>query len=92
MPRVTDEWNTKDVCFLYTDSFLLRIYDEDCIWDSLHILDTAKVLLKLLPFFLQFDNFLLRKNFECTIFRHLFDCFESCDSALDCLEVCKHTT
>ena len=29
------------------DSFLLRIYDKDSIWNSLHFLDTTKVLLKL---------------------------------------------
>ena len=54
--------------FLNTDLFFLRIYYEDCIWEFLHILDTAKVLFKLIPFFLDVNNFLLRKNIKCTIF------------------------
>ena len=48
----TDQSDSKCVSFLYTDSFLLRIYDKDSVRDLLHFLDTAKVLLKLLPLFL----------------------------------------
>ena len=76
---------------LYTDSLLLRIYDEDCIRKVLHLLDTAKVLLKLLPLFLQLDNFLLRQYLKSTVLRHGLDLFQSCDTALDSLEVGHHT-
>ena len=80
------------MCFLDTDSLLLRIYNEDSVRDLLHLLDTAKVLLKLLPLFLQTDYFLLRKYIKCTILRHSLDLFESLNTSLDCLEVCQHTT
>ena len=80
------------MCFLYTDSFFLRIYDEDSVWQFLHVFDSAKVLLKLCPLFFDFDNFFLRKYFECSIFCHSLDVFQTFDTALDCLEVCKHSS
>ena len=48
----TDKWNSKCVCFLNTDSFLFRIYYENSVWKCLHVFDSAKVLLKFIPFFL----------------------------------------
>ena len=79
------------MCFLYADAFLLRIYYENSVWDSLHVLDTAKVLLELLLLFLKLDNFFLRKNIKCSVLFHLLDVLKSLDSALDCLEVSEHT-
>ena len=76
--------------FLYTDLFLLRVNNEDCIRDSGHVLDTAQVLLQLFPFLLQLDNFFLRQNIEGTVFGHGLDCFQSLDSASDGLEVGQH--
>ena len=77
---------------LYADSLLLRIYDEDSIRQFLHLFDTAKVLLQLLPLFLDLDNFLLRQYIESTVLSHGLDCFQSCDTALNGLEVGQHTT
>ena len=79
------------MCFLYADSFLLRVYYEDSVRDALHILDTAKVLLQLLPLFLQCDNFLLRQYIKGSVLRHLLDSLQTSDSALDGLEVGQHT-
>ena len=78
--------------FLNTDLFLLRVNYEDCIRDTWHILDTAKVLLKLLPLLLQLDNFLLWQYIKGTVLRHGLDLTKTSDSALDGLEVSKHTT
>ena len=80
------------MCFLYTDSFLFRIYDEDSIWQLLHIFNSAKVLLQLIPFFFQLDNFFFRKYIECSVFSHSLDVFQTFDTALDCLEVCEHSS
>ena len=41
----TDQRNAQSMSFLYADVLFLRIYDEDCVWELLHILDTAQVLL-----------------------------------------------
>ena len=71
---------------------LLRIYYEDRIRNTLHFLDTAQVLLQTIPFLLQVDDFLLRKNIESTVLRHTLDLFESLDTGLDGLEVGEHTT
>ena len=79
------------MCFLYADSLLLRVYYEDRIRGSLHVLDTAKVLLKLLPLFFQCDNFLLRQHIKGSVLRHLLDSLQAGDSALDGLEVGQHT-
>ena len=43
----SDKRNSKCMSFLYADLFFLRIYYEDSIWKSLHLFDTAKVLLQL---------------------------------------------
>ena len=78
--------------FLYADSFFFRVYDKDSVRNSLHFFDTAQVFLKFFQLFLQSDNFFLRQNIECSISFHCFDFFQSCNSALDCLEVGQHTT
>ena len=76
--------------FLYADSFLLGVNNEDRIRDSGHVLDSAEVLLKLLPFLLDLDNFLLGKHIEGSILSHGLDLFQSVDSASDGLEVGEH--
>ena len=80
------------MCFLYADSFFLRIYYEDCIRKTFHVFDSAKVLLKFLPLFFDLDNFFLRQYIKCSILRHSLNLFETGNSALDCLEVCKHSS
>ncbi len=75
---------------LHTDPLLLRIHDEDRIRNLLHVLDAAEVFLKLLPFLLELDHFLLRKNVKRSVLRHRLDRFQSLDPAPDRLEVCEH--
>ena len=55
-----------------------------------HFLDAAKVLLKLLPLFVELCDFLLGKYVECAVLGHSFDLLETLDPALDGLEVCEH--
>ena len=88
----TDQRNSQCMSFLNTDSLFFRIYNEDSIRDSVHLFDTAKVFLKFIPLFFEVDNFFFRQNIKCSILRHFLDCFQSCDTALDCFEVCEHTT
>ena len=52
--------------------------------NGIHIIDLQKSVVKV-------DNFLLRKNIKCSIFLHCLDFLKLCNSALDCLEVSKHT-
>ena len=92
---MAEKWNeddSKSLCFLYTNLFFLRIYNEDSIRNSLHILDSAKVLLQLIPLFLQCDNFLLWQNIKCSILRHSLNFLKTFNTALDGSEVCKHST
>src|SRR5699024_6406625 len=63
----TDQSDSKCVSFLYADSLFLRVNYEDRIRQSLHLFDTAEVLLQLSPLFFQCDNFLLRKHVECAV-------------------------
>ena len=79
------------MCFLYTDTLLLGIYDKDCVGDSAHLLDTAKVLLQFLHLLAKSNDFLLGKHFKSTVLFHRLDLFESVDSALDGLEVGQHS-
>ena len=77
--------------FLYADTLLLRINDEDRVRKLLHIADTAKVLLELLKLLLELKDFLLRQDFKCSVFCHGLDFLHACDTALDRLEVRQHT-
>ena len=77
---------------LYADLLFLGIYYEDSIRDLLHIFDTADVLLKFLKLFKKACNLFLGKNVECSVLLHLLDLFETSDTSLNSLEVCKHTT
>ena len=88
----SDQRNSQSVCFLYTDSFFFRIYDEDRIRNLFHFFDSAKVLLQFFPLFFQLDYFFFRKYIKCSVFCHSLDVFQTCDTALDCLEVCQHST
>ena len=78
------------MCFLNTDPFLLRIDNEDSARKLLHLNDTAKVLLKLLLFLLDVDNFLLGKNIKSAVLRHSADRLQALDTGLDGLEVGQH--
>ena len=78
--------------FLYTDLLFLRIYYKDSIRKGLHLFDTAKVLLKFIHLFSQSDDFFLRQYVEGSVFLHGLDCFQSCNTSLDSLEVGQHTT
>ena len=57
----------------------------------LHVLDTAKVLLQLIPLLLECDNFLLGQHIESSVLSHLLDCSQAGNTALDGLEVGQHT-
>ena len=73
------------------DVLLLGIYDEDNIRKSLHILDSAEVLLELIKLFAKSDNLFLGKYFERSVLSHLLDVFKTFNTALYRLEVCKHS-
>ena len=77
---------------LYTDSLFFGVYNEDGVRQFLHILNAAQVLLQLLLLFFQRDYFFLRQNIKGSVFLHFLNLFQSCDSALDGLEVGQHTT
>ena len=56
----TNQSDAKLMSFLYADSFLLGIDDEDCCRDLLHVFDTIQVLLQFLKLLLQSDEVLRR--------------------------------
>ena len=76
--------------FLHADSLLLRVYNKDRVRKTLHLFDTAQVLLQFLHLFSQSDDFLLRQYIKRTVFFHCLDLFQSLDTALDRLKVGQH--
>ena len=50
-----------------------------------------KNMKKLVHLLLKLSYFLLRKNIKCSVLLHCLDLDKTSDSALDCLEVSKHT-
>ena len=68
------------------------VNDVDYIWNARHIFDTTQEFFKTCTLFVKKCNFFLRKNFESSISFHLFDFFQTSDTFLDSIPVCKSTT
>src|SRR5699024_614062 len=86
-----DQRDAQSVSLLYTDSFLLGIYNEDSVRQSLHLFDAAQVLLQFLHLLAQSDNFLLGQYVKGTVLLHRLDLFQSLDTALNGFEVGQHS-
>ena len=79
----TDQSDAQSMCLSDTDSLLLGIYYEDCIRNTGHVLDSAKVSLELIPLLLELGNFLLGKDFESAVLCHLLDLAKALNAAAD---------
>ncbi len=68
------------------------VNDEQGVWQTFHVLDSAQALLQFFFFAGQLQNFFFDQVAETIIFAHLFQRFEAFDGSLDGAEVSQHAT
>ena len=69
---------------------LAGVNDEQCARELLHVLDAAKVLLKLLHLAEMLHNFLLGQHVEGAVFLHLLELSQTVNAGAHGLEVGEH--